>query len=315
MRCVVARLSRPSARPRRSGFTLIELLVVIAIIGILIGLLLPAVQKVRESANRTTCLNNLKQFGLACHQNQDVYGHLPTGGWGWGWMGVPDRGSSESQPGGWIYQILPFVEQQANYELAATLGGDMQLVATPLKLFNCPSRRTGGPYPGYTSCFNFGGFTPSAYARADYAGCAGDQSGDEIFPGPDSLAQGDDPAYPWPDTSFYTGVIFQRSGVRLNTIANGTSNTFLAGEKYLNPDNYRTGQDPGDNENMYVGFDNDLSRTTDYPPMQDQKGYQNTFIFGSAHTAGVQMLHCDGSAELISYTIDPTVFQRAGNRY
>jgi prepilin-type N-terminal cleavage/methylation domain-containing protein len=310
----VTALSRLPGCRRRRGFTLVELLVVLAIIAILIALLLPAVQKVRESANRTQCLNSLKQFGLACHQNVDVYGHLPTGGWGWSWMGDPSRGSNESQPGGWIYQILPFVEQQANYELAATLNGDMQLAGTPLKLFNCPSRRTGGPYPGYTSCFNFGGFTPSAYARADYAACAGDQSTDEIYPGPPSLAAGDDPSYPWPDTSFYTGVIFQRSGIRLTDVLNGTSNTFLAGEKYLNPDNYRTGNDPGDNENLYVGFDNDLSRTTDYAPMKDEVGYQDTFIFGSAHTAGVQMLHCDGSAELISFTVDPTVFKRAGNR-
>jgi hypothetical protein len=66
---------------------------------------------------------------------------------------------------------------------------------------------------------------------------------------------------------------------------------------------------------MYVGFDNDFSRTTDYPPMRDQQGYSDTFIFGSNHQAGVQMLHCDGSAELISFTVDPAVFKRAGNRY
>src|SRR5947207_12126668 len=99
-------------RCRRDGFTLIELLVVIAIIAILIGLLLPAVQKVREAAARTQCLNNLKQMGIGLHSCHDTNGYFPSGGWGWNWMGDPDRGSGKRQPGGWVFCILPYVEQQ-----------------------------------------------------------------------------------------------------------------------------------------------------------------------------------------------------------
>ena len=305
----------PRQPPRRGGFTLIELLVVIAIIAILIGLLLPAVQKVREAAARIQCANNLKQMGLGCHMHQDTYGFLPSGGWGWSWVGMPSRGAGPKQPGGWIYSILPYVEQPALYNLSTNAAGAQQMVATPLKLFNCPSRRTGGPYPGGTTAyFNFGGFTATPLARTDYAACSGDQAPDEIYPGPSSLAQGDSPSYNWPSAAAFTGVIFQRSDIPLRDVWNGTSNTFLAGEKYLNPNAYDNGSDPADNENMYVGFDNDISRSTDFPPQKDTPGYGNTFIFGSAHTGGLNMLHCDGSVVFINFGVEPAVFQRAGNR-
>ena len=81
------------------GFTLVELLVVITIIGILIALLLPAVQAAREAARRAQCANNLKQMGLACLGHEEAHGHFPTGGWGWGWLGDPDRGFRQRQSG------------------------------------------------------------------------------------------------------------------------------------------------------------------------------------------------------------------------
>src|SRR5579859_225755 len=157
-------------RRRRRAFTLIELLVVIAIIGVLIGLLLPAVQKTREAANRVKCSNNLKQMGLGAHMVHDAYGHLPSGGWGWSWVGDPSRGSGKGQPGGWIYQLLPFVEQPGLYAEASTKAGAIKMIETTLPIYNCPSRRTGGPYAaGNNSYLNFGGIKPPSMARTDYA--------------------------------------------------------------------------------------------------------------------------------------------------
>ena len=105
------------ARTFRSGFTLVELLVVITIIGILIALLLPAVQAAREAARIAQCQNNIKQLALGCLNHEAAIKRFPTGGWGFAWTGDPNRGNDWRQPGGWIYNILPYIEQQDLHDL------------------------------------------------------------------------------------------------------------------------------------------------------------------------------------------------------
>src|SRR3954454_16603437 len=103
----------PGERSIRGGFTLVELLVVIAIIGILVALLLPAIQAAREAARRSQCTNNLKQLSLGALNHEATFKAFPSSGLGYGWVGDPNYGSGRTQPGGWIYNVLPFIEEQS----------------------------------------------------------------------------------------------------------------------------------------------------------------------------------------------------------
>jgi prepilin-type N-terminal cleavage/methylation domain-containing protein/prepilin-type processing-associated H-X9-DG protein len=315
---------------RQAAFTLIELLVVIAIIAILIALLVPAVQKVREAANRTECTNNLKQMGLALHGLLDTNGAFPANGWGWDWVGVPSRGSNADQPGGWAYNLLSFIEQDALRKLGsgktgAAFSADMKfLVETPVPIYNCPTRRTGGPWPyTWAGSYQYRTATDNGaevtlsegtdLARADYACCVGDGTADESF-----TSDGSGDSYnlqnPPPTQLNITGVIYLASKTRPADIPRGLSQTFAIGERYIEPDHYFNGQDAADNEGMYSGEDNDNSRDTGYLPMQDTIGVQNGESFGSAHSGGLNMLFCDGSVHFINYNIAQANWQPMGNR-
>jgi prepilin-type N-terminal cleavage/methylation domain-containing protein/prepilin-type processing-associated H-X9-DG protein len=306
-------------RTDRRGFTLVELLVVIAIIGVLVALLLPAVQAAREAARRTQCMDHLRNLGLATLLHVDAFHHYPSGGWGYRWVGLPDRGFGEAQPGGFVYNILPFIEEKALHDLGAGLPMDQQLqasaerVATAIPIFNCPTRREPIPYQNNQGGGIRGSVPVTVSGRTDYAGNGGDLF---VFygSGPETLAQGDDAGHPWPSMETNTGLVYLRSRVETKQIVDGTSNTYFVGEKYINPDHYATGQDPGDNESMYSGDDYDVARWAAVLPARDRPGFVNHPAFGSAHDSGLNMMFCDGSVRQIGYDIDLSTHRSLGNR-
>jgi type II secretory pathway pseudopilin PulG len=305
---------------------LIELLVVIAIIAVLLALLLPAVQSARESGNRTQCMNNLHQIGLACWAHHQHLGYFPHAGSGTGtgvssWTGSVPTYLAPGQPAvglaqkaGWAFQILPYLEADNTWRGGnSTTIRDCALVAvgTPQPYYFCPSRRAPMTLTFPSTKDGWGtalvglagsGSAPSQFKTAmiDYAGSNFDDS----------------------STTFSTGVIRPLGDgnlpIRVQDIKDGASNTLLVAEKTLYHPNL--GQLQPDDDNGYtVGFDHDTMRHTDQAPIPDSRapnlqGTGNrTGTFGSAHPSTFQAVFADHSVHSISYSIDPTVFKNLGN--
>lgn len=345
----------------RNGFTLVELLVVIAIIGVLVALLLPAVQAARESARRTQCANQVRQLALSFHNHHDTIGHLPSGGWAWMWLGYPEEGFGKEQPGGWMYNILPYIEQQNLRDLGAGATGAAKNAATkqrveaPFEGMNCPSRRGTNVYDFASSSLTFVESDEfEVCSKTDYAACAGDMVLPELLPYPSNRgAVPDFEEKGWSNygtevASVYTvngiqrvdqyptGVVFGRSEINFRQIEDGTSSTYMVGEKYMSTDNYEDGLDDGDNEPAFSGNNNDTLRTTsmktssngdltlraDQPGSSDggrgadrsAPGYGGEYMFGGAHSGGFNMAFCDASVRYVSFDIDPDIHRTQGHR-
>lgn len=275
----------PRKLVQRAAFTLIELLVVIAIIAILIGLLLPAVQKVREAAARTKCGNNLKQLGLALHNYASAQGTLPPGyngvglnpGWGWGSF------------------ILPYIEQPA---LAAQLGVPTSifgnganpapptpLTQTRLSIFICPSDTGPDLNP-----------LKRNHAKSNYRG----------FCGPTV------PVYFYIDYD-YGGVLYQNSRIALTDITDGTSNTLALGECKVDVPTNKVGA-------IWVGMDDSIGSVyiSDVFWSVDGGNYRLNGpapqAFSSRHAGGVMFAFCDGSIHLLRDSIDPKIIEALAGR-
>lgn len=334
---------RPSPRSQFTGFTLVELLVVITIIGILIALLLPAVQAAREAARRMQCSNSLKQMALGCLTHEATHGFLPTGGWNYNWVGDADRGFTKRQPGGWMYNILPYIELETLHNLSAggNKNGGRMAAETPVATFNCPSRRAAIAYknafgPGAVPYSRYQNINPqpSVMGRGDYAGNGGEATLTNWTSSPGSYAEGDGMTESqWLDVNNgfsggendANGVIFRRSMCQMAQITDGTTNTYLIGERLLDPDHYVADGTMAnvindDGSGWITGYVFDNNRWTNNSPMcwpkQDTPGWSPQFngAFGSAHASGFNMAFCDGAVRSISYTIDLETHRCLGNR-
>jgi prepilin-type N-terminal cleavage/methylation domain-containing protein len=265
--------------PRR-GFTLIELLVVIAIIAVLIGLLLPAVQKVREASARSTCQNHLKQIGLAFHGHHDALQRFPYGGSNWPTVG--QNNSTIREGWTWLYHILPYIEQNALYNEP----NDTTVMTTVTKIYYCPTRRQPTTYG-------------SSRARSDYAGNGGYIVSEDGKQGI-LVAQ-------WPNATLPAPVGTPPQRRTMTEVSDGLSNTIMVGEKQCHVSTLGTAG--GDNEAWNnSGWDQDHVRFGDSLPQPDYmhpNSSQPTFWsvrFGSSHPGIFNAVLADGSVRVMKYS-------------
>lgn len=281
-----------SASGPRSAFTLIEVLIVIFVIGILIALLVPAVQYARESAYRSTCQNNLRQAGIALHSFHSAYRYLPTNGGGaarpmpangggtfvpvsteyrplqtivtyWA-VGYPQL-SPRQQTGSWMYTVLPYLEQQAVYDSPTSW-----TIGQPL--FICPSRRTAMPQLAVADAYGTYVGGNWAWAKSDYG------------------------ANP---------LVIHGPSASFAAITDGLSQTILVGEKALNPQLYTSGT--WFNDEPYVFGNSTGSCRHGSLLLRDVDSYAVYDNWGSAHASAAHFLLADGSVRALAYGIAPEV--------
>jgi prepilin-type N-terminal cleavage/methylation domain-containing protein/prepilin-type processing-associated H-X9-DG protein len=320
-------------RRARDGFTLIELLVVIAIIAILIGLLLPAVQKVREAAARTQCKNNFKQMGLAAHNYHDAFGRLPSGheiGLTW-YSKIPrDPPPSGVQRNGypvagpffsWMTQILPFIEQEIifrqwnqsawpwwQYQQGLPVAGSNSLNGIRLKIMQCPSDTRGA------LVLNYGGVY---VALSDYMGVNGVGELTTGYVRGTSLVND--------GILGQNGILYVNSAVKMATIYDGTSNTFMVGERPPSNTSVYGWIYAGSGDYPYFGTTDVVLGVAEFNPVINQRDQfrpgnlndppdEHRWHYWSLHPGGGQWLMADGSVQFLSYGTTPAIIRALATR-
>jgi prepilin-type N-terminal cleavage/methylation domain-containing protein/prepilin-type processing-associated H-X9-DG protein len=317
---------------RRNAFTLIELLVVIAIIGILIGMLMPAVQKIREAAARAECSSNLKQIGLALHSYHDANKRFPPGYFD-GNTNPNSTPDNDVGPGwGWAAFVLPYLEQgnvfnQINFKVAVGVGSNKTVSQMSLAIFQCPSDGQQQAVPVYDSNFT----TPVVtLAHANYVACVGWQEcfnsaggNPQAGSGADGLSGGLGKAG--------VGAFYRNSRIRVGDVLDGTSNTIFVGERSSNhaPATW-TGAVPGGRVPAWMASQPPTPYAPPPGPAYDNADFGEALVLAhgnashlpnadfpiydpdtyySIHPQGANFLFGDGSVRFLSSSINPNTYQ------
>ncbi len=300
---------------RRRGFTLVELLVVIAIIGVLIALLLPAVQQAREAARRMQCSNNLKQFGIALHNYHDTYGTFPPG-----YVHQEGMGSSGSS-WSWGSQILPFIEQNALAD-ALDVGSQplttalddatlLNLMKQPIQAFLCPSDTAPNPNTGQLLLKSSGN---DSVATSNYIG---NNTSHKWHPAGRLTGSTTGQPSQWSSgpgsTHAPTGIFWRNSKNGMRDITDGTSNTIAIGERSWRLNNPTAGGNPFTcNAAVAIGTAHNNEQLTIRHVLGGGAVRINfahnecTYGFSSRHPGGAMFALCDGSVRFLPETIDHT---------
>jgi prepilin-type N-terminal cleavage/methylation domain-containing protein/prepilin-type processing-associated H-X9-DG protein len=315
-----------ASRPKRGAFTLVELLVVIAIIGTLVGLLLPAVQAARESARRSSCTNNLKQYGLALHNHHDTLGYIPSGAPQNAW-GSPHMS--------WHAYVLPFMEQQGiASKIKFNSGGDerfrdagsgKQVRNIRLPFARCASDNSIVEQDGWAQSSYSGSLgsqrTPSNDGNCNqYLGFAEVPAGNA-----DHGNAGD-----FRDISgMFSRLVTEQKGCTFSMVSDGLSKTIFVGEILADCHDHREGlwsfNGMGNAHastvvpinTMTTCYDTQAdatARRVPNPQCFSKDNWNYSWGFRSKHPGGAQFLFGDGSTRILADTIDHTTYQRLGGR-
>ncbi len=278
--------------------------------------------------------------------HHDTHKFFPSGGWGWLWLGFPEQGYGKDQSGSWLYSVLPYMEEKVLHDLGQGTTGtnrrdaSKKRVESPFEGMVCPSRRRNNVYPlkvtsGYRYCSAL-----DVSSRTDYAANGGSLRTTQTTAGPNEMGEdllGIDPDFPnvinltqgpfSEPKSTWNGIAFYRSEVNMRQVTDGTSKTYMVGEKWMYFENYETGQDAGDGEPAFSGNNDDTIRVTNknWPFGPDSQYTREAAgnpdsnpkerrAFGSPHNGGFNMAMCDGSVDFVGFDLEPDVHSFRGAR-